>query len=267
MRGTLLRLAVGLALVFSLGCGSGSSDGTGGSGGHAGALGGAGTAGGGTNGRGGSGPAGTNGQGGAIGGAGAGGGQAGVNGGGGHPSAGTDGGGGHPAGGTDGGGGHPAGGGAGGAAGHPAGGAAGGHAGSGGATGAGGQGGSAGHAGGGQGGQSVDSGISCADLASEYAAATPAAESCTPGATNQCQTLMPWTLGICTGCDHYVNDATTLKAIQAQWNAQGCNLSTALIACPLAAIACINPGSPGNCVATDSAAPGGVCSAGIPTPL
>jgi hypothetical protein len=78
---------------------------------------------------------------------------------------------------------------------------------------------------------------------------------------------MPLTLGICPGCGHYVNDATTLMAIQAQWNAQGCNLSTALIACPLAVVACINPGSPGNCVATDGDAPGGLCSAGILTPL
>lgn len=266
MRGTFLRLAVGLTIVFSLDCGSVSSDGsgTGGSSGQAGDSGQAGRAGGGTSGGAGSGPAGTSGQGGATGTAGAAGGQAGAGGEGGHPAGGA--------------GGHPLGG-AGGAAGHASGGAAGGHAGGGGgATGAGGQGGSAGHgsggqggaaghASGGQGGQSVDSGISCADLASEYAAATPAAEACTPGATNQCQTLMPLTLGICTGCDHYVNDATTLKAIQAQWTAQGCNISTALIACPLAAIACINPGSPGNCIATDSAAPGGVCGAGIPTPL
>ena len=74
--------------------------------------------------------------------------------------------------------------------------AAGGGAGSGGHAGGGGTA-TGGHGGGGQGGQSVDSGVTCAELANEYSAALPAAEACTPGAANQCQQLVPLTLSIC----------------------------------------------------------------------
>ncbi|HSY38557.1 MAG TPA: hypothetical protein VLA79_03485, partial [Polyangia bacterium] len=157
-----------------------------------------------------------------------------------------------------GGGGHASGGAAGGGAG------GGGHAGAGGSSGAGGKAATGGHGGGGQGGQTVvDSGVSCAELASEYSAALPAAEACTRGAANQCQQLVPLSLSICTGCEHYVNDATTLNALRTQWTNQGCNLTTALIVCP--AIACISPGTAGDCVAVDGSA-NGVCGYGIATP-
>jgi hypothetical protein len=155
------------------------------------------------------------------------------------------------------GGGHASGGAAGGGAG------GGGHAGAGGSGGAGGKAATGGHGGGGQGGQTVDSGVSCAELANEYSAALPAAEACTPGAANQCQQLVPLSLSICTGCEHYVTDATTLNALRTQWTNQGCNLTTALIVCP--AIACINPGTAGDCVAVDGSA-NGVCGYGIATP-
>jgi hypothetical protein len=116
---------------------------------------------------------------------------------------------------------------------------------------------------GGSGGQAGDGGVSCAELANEYSAALPAAEACTSGAANQCQQLVPLSLSICTGCEHYVTDATTLNALRTQWTNQGCNLTTALIVCP--AIACINPGTAGDCVAVDGSA-NGICGFGIATP-
>lgn len=170
---------------------------------------------------------------------------------------GQSGGSGQPGTGGNGGGGHASGGVGGGGAG------GGGHAGAGGSSGAGGKAATGGHGGGGQGGQTVDSGVSCAELASEYSAALPAAEACTPGAANQCQQLVPLSLGICAGCEHYVTDATTLNALRTQWTNQGCNLTTALIVCP--AVACISPGTAGDCVAVDGSA-NGVCGYGVATP-
>jgi hypothetical protein len=242
-----------LALVFEINCGSvtGDGSGSGGSGGTGGGQsGGSGQTG---NGGSGGGNAGTHGGSGGQAGAGATSGSGGQGGdiaatggaGGDHASGGA---GGHASGGA---GGHASGGGGG----HATGGG-GGHAGGGGSS-------TGGHGGGGQGGQAVDSGVSCSELVSEYSAALPAAEACTSGAANQCRQLVPLSLSICTGCEHYVTNATTLNAIRAQWTNQGCNLTTALIVCP--AIACINPGTAGDCVAVDGSA-NGVCGIGIATP-
>lgn len=137
-----------------------------------------------------------------------------------------------------------------------------GQTGRGGSAGAGGKAATGGHGGGGQGGQTVDSGVTCAELVNEYSAALPAAEACTSGAANQCQQLVPLSLSICTGCEHYVTDAKTLNAIRAQWTNQGCNLTTALTVCP--AIACINPGTAGACTGVDGS-PNGICGLGITT--
>ena len=258
---TSLWLLVGLALAFEINCGSVSSDGsgTGGSAGTGGGQsGGAGQTG--KGGSGGSGNAGTHGGSGGQAGAGATTGSGGQGGdvaatggaGGDHASGGS---GGHASGGA---GGHASGGGGG----HATGGAAGGGAGNGGH--AGGTGGAAtgGHGGGGQGGQSVDSGVSCAELANEYSAALPAAEACTAGAANQCQQLVSISLSVCTGCQHYVTNATTLNAIRTQWTNQGCDQPTGTIVCPLAAVLCINPGTAGACAGTDGS-PNGICGLGI----
>ena len=261
MRRTSLCLLVGLILAFEINCGSVSSDGsgTGGSGGTGGGQsGGSGQAG--KGGSGGGGNAGTHGGSGGQAGVGAtsgsggqGGDVAATGGAGGHPSGG---GGGHASGGA---GGHPSGGGGGHATGGAAGGGAGtgGHAGGGGTT-------TGGHGGGGHGGQTVDSGVSCAELANEYSAALPAAEACTAGAANQCQQLVPITLSVCSGCQHYVTDATTLNAIRTQWTNQGCDQPTGTIVCPLAAILCINPGTAGACAGADGS-PNGICGLGITT--
>ncbi len=262
MRRTSLCLLVGLILAFEINCGSVSSDGsgTGGSGGTGGGQsGGAGQTG--KGGSGGSGNAGTHGGSGGQAGAGATSGSGGQGGdvaatggaGGDHASGG---GGGHASGGA---GGHASGG----AGGHASGGAAGGGAGTGGHAGGGGSA-TGGHGGGGQGGQTVDSGVTCAELANEYSAALPAAEACSPGAANQCQQLVPIALSICTACQHYVTDATTLNAIRAQWTNQGCNQATGTIVCPLAAVLCINPGTAGDCVGTDGSA-NGICGLNITT--
>ena len=265
MRRASLCLLTGLSLTFAINCGSGTSggSGSGGSGGQAS---------GGATGKGGGG-AGTNGAGGAAGSHSTGGGTGGdhatggaggasVTGGAGGTSA-TGGAGGASA--TGGAGGGATGGAGGGATGGAGGGAtgSGGHAGAGGGTGTGGSAGAGGHPTGGQGGQAVDSGVSCAELASEYGAALPEAEACTPGAASQCQQLVSTSLGACS-CQHYVQDATTLNAIRAQWTSQGCAapVTTAVVIC---AIACVSPGTAGSCVASDGAAPGGVC-AGIFTP-
>ena len=249
MRRASLCLLVGLVLAFEINCGSVTSDGSG-MGGSVGT--GGGHSGGsyqtGTGGSGG-GNAGTHGGSGGQAGAGA---ISGSGGQGGNVAATGGAGGDHASGGA---GGHASGGGGG----HATGGAAGSGAGTGGHAGTGGSA-TGGHGGGGQGGQTVDSGVSCAELATEYSAAFPAAEACTPGAANQCQQLVPITLGICTGCEHYVTDATTLNAIHTQWTNQGCNLTTALIVCP--AIACVNPGTAGACVGTDGS-PNGICGLGI----
>jgi hypothetical protein len=259
MRRSLLFSVVGLTLAFGINCGSVTSDGsgTGGSGGEAakGGSGGGGATGGGGSGGGGSGGAhATGGTGGDHATGGAGGAQA-TGGGGGNQSTGGAGGGAAGsggnagAGGRAGNGGHPGTGGGGGTG-------TGGHAGGGGTSGTGG---SAGH--------SADGGVTCAELASEYQAALPAAEACTPGTANQCQTLVPLALNICSNpCKHYVTDATTLNAIQAQWTGQGCAQPTALVFCPAIAIACISPGTSGYCVATVGAAPGGVCGLAVATP-
>jgi hypothetical protein len=254
MRRSLLFSVVGLTLAFGINCGSVTSDGsgTGGSGGEAakgGSDGGGATGGGGSGGGGSGGAHATGGTGGDHATGGAGGAQA-TGGGGGNQSTGGAGGGGNAgAGGRAGNGGHPGTGGGGGTG-------TGGHAGSGGTSGTGG---SAGH--------SADGGVTCAELASEYQAALPAAEACTPGTANQCQTLVPLALNICSNaCKHYVTDATTLNAIQAQWTGQGCDQPTALVVCPAIAIACISPGTSGYCVATVGAAPGGVCGLAVATP-
>jgi hypothetical protein len=228
MKHRFLVVGFGFAWIAA-GCGSVSTtSGTGGSG----AQGTGGQAGGGAGTRGTGGAAGTGGTGGAAGTPGTGG-AAGTPGTGGH--AGAPGTGGH-AGGK---GGH---GGDGGASGGRGGGTAGtvgtgGHAGAGGAAG-----------GGGHGGQSCD------ELAAAFQAAIPVAESCTPGATHQCeQQALTGPLGGCAGCGRYVNDNTTLDALRAQYEQQGCPHSGI---CP--AVLCIVPQMEG-CKPTD-ASTGGTCT-------
>jgi hypothetical protein len=99
------------------------------------------------------------------------------------------------------------------------------------ATGGHGAGGSGAGGGGGQGG-----GKSCDALETDYGNALTAAKKCTPGATGQCQQLVNSSLS-CPGCKQYVNDTTTLSAIQTAWDNQNC--SSVPHACP--AIACLVP--------------------------
>ena len=119
--------------------------------------------------------------------------------------------------------------------------ATGGQGGTGGQTATGGQtgtGGSAtgGHAAGGSGGGGQGGGKSCDALESDYGTALTAAKKCTVGATGQCQQLINSSLS-CPGCKQYVNDTSTLSAIQTEWDNQDC--SAVPHACP--AIACILP--------------------------
>jgi hypothetical protein len=246
-------LLVGLVFGLVTACGSvtADSDGGAGTGGHgggsgggaggAGATGGSGGSAGGATGHGGTvGTGGVAGSGGAVG-------SGGANGGHGGGSAGTGG-----AGTIGGAGGHAGGSGSGGAGGNSGGGAGGGvHAGSSG----GGKGGAGGGAGGTGGTQQTDGGVSCAALQNQYAAALPAALSCSVSASGQCQQLVSQNLALSPchiGCDMvYVNDDSKLNAIESTWVQAGCNLG---VGCPN--IACAPPTS-GTCVASDGGA--GIC--------
>ncbi len=132
----------------------------------------------------------------------------------------------------------------------------------GGATGGHGAGGNGTGGGGGQGGAK-----SCDALATDYGNAITAAKECTLGASGQCQQLVNGSLS-CPGCKQYVNDATTLSAIQTAWDAQNCSSVPHL--CP--AIACIIP-TTSVCISSPTAGgPGGgtdspgTCSPGPVTP-
>lgn len=124
----------------------------------------------------------------------------------------------------------------------------------------GGAGGSAGGSGG-AGGQPADGGKSCDQLVSDYDAAMVGARACTPGADNQCAQLVAPTLAACTLCQRYVNDATALNAIRAQWLAQGC-----LIPVPCPQILCLPVSSSCTSASPGSGGPGasppaaGMCS-------
>jgi hypothetical protein len=101
---------------------------------------------------------------------------------------------------------------------------------------------------GGSGGQG--GGKSCDALESEYNSAFTAAKKCTLGAANQCQQLVNSSLS-CPGCKQYVNDTTTLSALQTEWDDQNCSAVPHL--CP--AIACVIP-TAGVCTSSPTGGPG-----------
>jgi hypothetical protein len=115
---------------------------------------------------------------------------------------------------------------------------------------------------GGQGG-----GTSCDALETDYGNALTAAKKCTLGAANQCQQLVYSSLS-CQGCKQYVNDTTTLSAIQTEWDNQNCNSGPHV--CP--AIACVVPTTSVCTSSPTSGGPGGgadstgTCSTGSLTP-
>jgi hypothetical protein len=88
----------------------------------------------------------------------------------------------------------------------------------------------------GTGGTGGQGGKSCDALETDYGNAITAAKKCTLGASNQCQQLVNSSLS-CPGCKQYVNDTTTLSAIQTEWDNQNC--SSVPHVCP--AIACVVP--------------------------
>jgi hypothetical protein len=118
-------------------------------------------------------------------------------------------------------------------------------------TGAGGQGG----AGGGAAGSGGAGGATCTALEAEYAAALPAAKTCTVSASGQCQQRIGYALPpeICdTGCsDLYVNDSSALRSIISTWQQSGCPRPVC------SNIACGPPPSE-TCVSVDGGS--GVCS-------
>jgi len=111
--------------------------------------------------------------------------------------------------------------------------------------------------GGGTGGQG---GQTCDEIEAAFEQALVAAMSCTLGADHQCQAMAPiGPLDMCPGCARYVNDATALNALRAQWEAQQCSQPTL---CP--AIACVVPRD-ATCVAGDGSS-GATCQATALTP-
>ncbi|HSZ82308.1 MAG TPA: hypothetical protein VLA14_08500 [Polyangia bacterium] len=135
-----------------------------------------------------------------------------------------------------------------------------GHGGGAGATGTAGHAGGAGATGtaGAVGGAGQGGGASCSDLESQYGAAVTAARGCTVSASGQCAQSASGELSACfSNCLIFVNDATALNALKAQWLQAGC-ANQGVIACP--AIACVQPAQ-GRCVAGDGG--GGVCQPGM----
>jgi hypothetical protein len=120
-------------------------------------------------------------------------------------------------------------------------------------------GGTSGHGGaaggkGGNGGAGGTGGVSCGDLATQYADAVPAAQSCDLNASRQCQQLVSSSLSPCfLNCMTYVNDPTALNAIKASWEQAGCN--NVDVFCP--AIECLQPTN-NTCLVGDGGS--GTCS-------
>ena len=116
--------------------------------------------------------------------------------------------------------------------------------GSGGQTGTGGDKGTGGSATGGQtgtGGNKGTGGETCQQLAMDYVNALPTAKNCTYGVTGQCQQVVASSLTC--GCQVYVNEATTLNAIKAQYMSQGCGGPVCNIACVAGPASCTLPGA------------------------
>jgi hypothetical protein len=100
----------------------------------------------------------------------------------------------------------------------------------------------------------ADAGATCQSLIADYAAAFEAARTCSPLLTNvQCTQLASSSLQ-CPNCAVHVNDTTRLDAIRAAFQAR-----TDCLFVPCPAILCVNPGTGGACVASDSGGIGGTC--------
>jgi len=80
--------------------------------------------------------------------------------------------------------------------------------------------------------------VSCGDLATQYANALPAAQSCDTNASGECQQSVSSSLSPCfLNCMTYVNDPTALDVIKASWEQAGCDNVDVL--CPAAL--CVQP--------------------------
>jgi hypothetical protein len=93
-------------------------------------------------------------------------------------------------------------------------------------------------------------GLVCDQVRNAYIAAMPAALACTPGAPHQCQALVANVPATCPGslCDgqEYVNDPTTLEALQQKWLSVcgAADQACIEVACGLGPAVCL-PQSPG----------------------
>jgi hypothetical protein len=87
----------------------------------------------------------------------------------------------------------------------------------------------------------------CAAFAAEYAEAIRKEQVCDPAsATNQCLKTTPGTLTC--GCPVWVTTTVLSDDVRQRFNAAGCQKCLRFTACP--AIACVNPGVSGVCMAS-----------------
>lgn len=88
----------------------------------------------------------------------------------------------------------------------------------------------------------------CNQLATAYDQAVTAAQSCTLGASGQCQLAVPSALSACGACPTFVNDDSKPNAIKTQWQSAGCLDASPPVPCPPGL--CLPP--PSTCAANDS---------------
>jgi hypothetical protein len=98
---------------------------------------------------------------------------------------------------------------------------------------------------GGKGGQGGTGGnaATCAQIATDYAAAYTRAVMCNSGQSGQCTHLVKSSLTC--NCQGWVNDTSELDPLQAMWTNAGCTSQLCPVACP-------SPGDLGACVPINS---------------
>jgi hypothetical protein len=94
---------------------------------------------------------------------------------------------------------------------------------------------------------------SCSVVETQYLNTVAGAQTCDPDGAGQCQHQVSAALSSCPTCMTYVNDATTVNAIESVWEQLGCN-QAATGPCP--PLSCTQPSS-GTCLASNA---GGTCA-------
>jgi hypothetical protein len=108
----------------------------------------------------------------------------------------------------------------------------------------------------------------CSELAAQYQAALPAAETCHVGASGQCQQAVTASLPFGCACPTYVTDSSELTTITQAWQAAGCQGATppcALVDCSAPNTTCVSVdgGSLGFCSYVPSFGTGAAGASGV----